>query len=401
MRYFNYLSGEQSDQVFYRAPMPFDNTSDHRTLAYAIGAALYCPATKLTIAEDIITHRHEGLTTLVLDLEDAIGDQQVDTAEHVLKKQLEQLSVALEQGRLSKEDLPLLFIRVRSPEQLVRIMDRLDEQLLLLTGFVFPKFSPYNGPLYFEVLASYNRKKSAIQPKLYGLPILETDKVIFKETRVDTLLGIRAILDQNEPYVLNVRIGATDFSSMFGLRRSPDMTIYDIAPIRDCIADIINVFGRMQDSYVISGPVWEYFSNRERVLKPQLRQTLFEQSLGRDGRRLRMNYITNYVDGLIREVMLDKENGIVGKTIIHPSHIKPVQSLLAVSHEEFVDASSIMASNDGQLGVMKSQYANKMNEIKPHLNWAKRIISRANIYGVLNEQQHFISLLPEHEHAYV
>ena len=119
----------------------------------------------------------------------------------------------------------------------------------------------------------------------------------------------------------------------------------------------------MDSPYVISGPVWEYFS-------------------------------TNYVDGLIREVILDKENGIFGKTIIHPTHIKPVQSLYAVTHEEFMDASSIVANNNGYLGVVKSEYANKMNEIKPHLNWAKRVLLRSNIYGVLHEQQRYIALLP-------
>ena len=111
--------------------------------------------------------------------------------------------------------------------------------------------------------------------------------------------------------------------------------------------------------------------------------------------------ISNYVDGLIYEVIMDKENGIVGKTIIHPSHIIPVQALYAVTHEEFTDAATIMANNNGLWGVMRSQYANKMNEIKPHSNWASRIMARSQIYGVLHEQQHYISLLPESEPAYV
>ena len=157
----------------------------------------------------------------------------------------------------------------------------MDEQVDLITGFVFPKFVPENGAAYFEALAAYNRSKPPSAPTLYGMPILETASVIYQETRVQTLLHIKSILDAYKDYVLNVRIGATDFSSLFGLRRSPDMTIYDIIPIRDCMSDIINIFGRIGDAYVISGPVWEYFSNRERVLKPQLRQTPFEESLGR------------------------------------------------------------------------------------------------------------------------
>ncbi|AJS61632.1 citrate lyase subunit beta [Paenibacillus sp. IHBB 10380] len=370
-------------------------------LAYAIGAALYCPATRQTIAEDILTQKNEGLTTMVIDLEDAIGDNQIDLAEESLLQQIFGISSFLKIGSLAYNNLPLLFIRVRSAEQMKRMIAKLEENITLITGFILPKFTPENGTAYFDVISGYNRAKSPSSPTLYGLPILETASVIYKELRMDTLLGIKRILDDNKEFVLNVRIGATDFSSLFGLRRSPDMTIYDIAPIRDCISDIINIFGRMDSPYVISGPVWEYFASRERVLKPQLRLTPFEEILGQPGRKLRMEFITNYVDGLIHEAMMDKENGIIGKTIIHPSHIKPVQSLYVVTHEEFVDATSIVANNNDYLGVLKSEYSNKMNEIKPHLNWAQRIIARSKIYGVLHEEQNYISLLSNHEHAYV
>jgi hypothetical protein len=115
---------------------------------------------------------------------------------------------------------------------------------------------------YFEILENYNDEKPSSAPMLYGLPILESGPVIYKESRTHTLQTIKEILEQYKNLVLNVRIGATDFSSLFGLRRSPDMTIYDITPIRDCVADIINIFGRVDASYVISGPVWEYFPSK-------------------------------------------------------------------------------------------------------------------------------------------
>ena len=34
---------------------------------------------------------------------------------------------------------------------------------------------------------------------------------------------------------------------------------------------------------------------------------------------------------------------------------------------------------------MKSHYANKMNEIKPHMRWAQRILKQAHVYGVYHE----------------
>ncbi|KAF6565748.1 HpcH/HpaI aldolase/citrate lyase family protein [Paenibacillus sp. EKM202P] len=385
--------------------MEFHNRSPKSILAYAIGAALYMPATRLEVAEEIKNGKHEGLTTVILDLEDAIGDQQVGQAEESLAQQLFQLLSYVRTGMMSEQQLPLLFVRVRSVEQLERLLNSLGETLELLTGFVLPKFSSDNGRAYFALIAEYNRTMhtgagdASRTPVLYGLPILESSKIIYRETRWKELLAIKEILDEVQEYVLNVRIGATDFSSLYGLRRSPDITIYEIAVIRDCIADIINLFGRVDSDYVISGPVWEYFSHRERIFKPQLRVSPFEDAFGKPGRYLRMDFISDAVDGLIREVMMDKENGIIGKTIIHPSHIKPVQAMYAVTHEEYMDALEIVERNDGSLGVFKSTYANKMNEIKPHLNWAYRIINRSKVYGVLHEQQHFVSLLPNHENT--
>ncbi|MFC0333885.1 HpcH/HpaI aldolase/citrate lyase family protein [Paenibacillus sepulcri] len=401
MRYFNYLSREEEKSLFFSPPISFNHSSDKELLAHAVGAALYMPATRPHIADDIISGKNEGLVTAVMDLEDAIGDKQVELAEESLMQQLFLIASYIKIGTLLESEVPLLLIRVRSAAQLKRLLVRLADTITLITGFVLPKFTQENGRDYFQQIADYNENRAASAPVLYGLPILESSSVIYRESRLDSLLAIKAILDDYHDYVLNVRVGATDFSSLFGLRRSPDMTIYEIAPIRDCIADIINVFGRVEAGYVISGSVWEYFAKRERVMKPQLRVTPFEEAFGSTGHDLRSRFTKDPMDGLIREVIMDKENGIIGKTIIHPTHIKPVQALYAVTHEEYADATSIVALNDGHHGVLKSQYANKMNEMKPHQNWARRILLRSQVYGVLHEQQHFITLLQGNERAYV
>ncbi|MCW3795294.1 HpcH/HpaI aldolase/citrate lyase family protein [Paenibacillus sp. LS1] len=395
------MNSEEEEALFFSSPVSFSHRTSKEILAYAVGAALYMPATRPHIADDIMNGKHEGLTTIIIDLEDAVGDEQVEFAEQCLAQHLMLVAEYMESGMLTSNRLPLLFVRVRSPEQLERLFDILGERMSLLTGIALPKFDCANGRAYLQLIHEYNQQKPNSHPLLYAMPILETAEVIYRETRWDTLLQLKQIVDEYAPYVLNIRIGATDFSSLFGLRRSPEFTIYDIATIRDCISDIINLYGREENGYVISGPVWEYFSQRERVFKPQLRQTPFEETLGKTGRNLRMKYITNSMDGMMREVMMDKENGIIGKTIIHPTHIKPVQAMYVVTHEEFVDAQGIVARNDGSLGVFKSAYTNKMNEIKPHLSWAKRILIRSQIYGVLHEQQHFVGLLPKHEHTYV
>ncbi|PWK13099.1 HpcH/HpaI aldolase/citrate lyase family protein [Tumebacillus permanentifrigoris] len=396
MRYFDYLSRTEELERFYKPPVSFTNSSTREILSYAVGAALYSPATRTTIADDIWKRKHQGLVSMVLDLEDAIGDHEVELAEATLFDQVDRIARYVRQGVMPSSDVPLLFIRVRNPEQVTRMIESLGEHVMWITGFFFPKFTPHNGWDYFRRLDDYNLHKAERAPVLYGSPILESAEVIYAEQRIETLMAIRAILQHFRAYVLTVRIGATDFSSLFGVRRSVDHTIYDILTIRSCIADILNVMGRVEDHFVISGPVWEYFSHHtpctdrldDRIIRIARQYGVHPHSLA------------DY--GLIREVLLDKENGIVGKTVIHPSQIKIVQSLSAVTYEEFVDARGILEPRNGLSGgVVKSEYANKMNEFKPHMNWARRILTKANVFGVLHENQHIHSYQPEPSQAYV
>ena len=74
------------------------------------------------------------------------------------------------------------------------------------------------------------------------MPVLESPEVIYAETRVPALLGSRGLLDEYRRHVLAVRIGATDLSSSYGIRRSRELTAYDIRVVADVIGDIVNVF---------------------------------------------------------------------------------------------------------------------------------------------------------------
>ncbi|HBP65270.1 MAG TPA: citrate lyase subunit beta [Desulfosporosinus sp.] len=398
MRFFNYLKQEDREAIFYKGPEPFDRETSRATLAYALGATLYMPGTRETIAEDIISHKNTGLASTVFCLEDSIGDSEVSFAEENLTTQVKKIYEASNNVETLSRNLPLIFIRVRTPEQILRLMEKMGDSAKIITGFVFPKFTSASYK-YLEVLKSLNDQATG---PFYGMPIIESPEVIYRESRMFELMETKRLLDCYPELVLNVRIGATDFSGLYGIRRGPDVTIYDIVVIRDCIADIINIFGRAESDYVVSGPVWEYFTNGGRVLKPQLRKSPFEEyqgTNGRNGTKIRSQLLNKYVDGLIREVIVDRENGIIGKTIIHPSHIIPVQSLYIVAKEEYLDAVSILDNSHGHLGVLKSHYTNKMNEVKPHHNWARKILLRAKNYGVFNEQHNFISLFTEDVHV--
>ncbi|MCH6269222.1 HpcH/HpaI aldolase/citrate lyase family protein [Neobacillus citreus] len=389
MRFFTYFYEDELMRYFYKRPEEFNKYSGRELLSYGLGATLYMPADRPDFHQEILSKKLSGLTSVVIDLEDAVGDSRVFGAESLLIDELQKLFRALNEGFISIEDLPLMFVRVRNLKQLQTVKERLEDAVHLLTGVVLPKFSSENGAeLLHEVLKIHTNEHP-----FYAMPILETDRVLHKETRMEELVRIKQIVDRYKEIVLNIRIGATDFCGLYGIRRSPDTTVYDIAILRDCISDIINIFGRIDSPYVVSGPVWEYFSAKNRMLKPQLRQTPFRERFGDEGLHWRRRLIEENLDGLMRETLMDIANGISGKTVIHPSHIKIVQSLNVVPYEEYVDASNIIKAATGEIGVMKSDFANKMNEIKPHLYWAEKIMLKSRLYGVLHEEFTNIDLI--------
>lgn len=381
MRLFNSLSTAQLERLFDVAPVEFDSRSSRERLSMSLGATLYTPATRSELADAVLARAQAGVTSMVLCLEDAVPDAEVPAAEQNLIAALTTLHEASRDG----VEAPLLFVRVRSPEQLTSIAARLGPAVARLTGFVLPKFGPDNGEAYLRALIQAQLDHGHW---LYCMPVLESSAVAFGEQRPATLRWILRALRAHRDRVLAIRLGATDLSGLYGLRRQPEMTVYDVRVVSAMIADVINYLGRSEDGFVITGPVWEYFSAAERIFRPRLRQSLFETH---DVAELRIQLLNRDMDGLIREVELDKTNGIVGKTVIHPSHVPIVHSLLVVSHEEYADALDIVAASGG--GVAASGYRNKMNESKPHLNWAKRTLSRGQTFGVAKPEVAFVDIL--------
>lgn len=362
MRHFGYATPARSEWLFERRPQRFDLHSDRDVLAMALGAALYTPGTRTDFAKRVPGLTQIGVVSSVLCLEDAIADADVDSAERNVVDQI--LALDREQA-----EPPLLFVRVRHPDQVLRIVKELGDAARRLCGFVFPKFVTATGRDYFEALTE---ARNVTGLPLYGMPVLEGAETMYTETRVAELLAARTLLTEFRECVLNVRIGATDLCGLFGLRRGRDLTVYDLAVVRETIADIVNIFGR-DDEFTISGPVWEHFG--EKRLSPT-------------------GTLAPGFDDLIREVVLDKATGLVGKTVIHPTHVRPVQALYAVEAEEFADAQTVlMALPSG--GVRSSPYANKMIESRPHARWAHLTMRRAAAYGVLRQGRTIEDLLAD------
>lgn len=381
MRHFGYLSAGQDDSLFSCLPQSFGRDSDRATLAMALGATLYSPATTTDYAQRVRALVERGVTSAVLCLEDAIRDADVPAAERNVAAQLTEIY-------RSGQQVPLLFVRVRHPDQIRFVVKQTGEAAAVLTGFVFPKFTSAVGAQYLDVLAEIRAETGL---PLYGMPVLESPETIYTETRVGELLAVRDLLISHLGSVLAVRIGATDLCGLFGLRRSNDQTVYDLAVVREVISDIVNIIGR-DGRLAITGPVWEYFARGERIFKPQLRESPFRvrEDLP-NAISVRRQLVSDDLDGLLREVVLDKATGIFGKTVIHPSHVRPVHAMLVVTAEEYCDALATQHLTDG--GVCSSEYANKMIESKPHALWAAGILRRAAMFGVLQPDRTFVDLL--------
>ncbi|MFJ3820019.1 HpcH/HpaI aldolase/citrate lyase family protein [Streptomyces nodosus] len=382
MRHFGHIAPEERQRLFHREPTVFTADSPARVLAAALGATLYSPATRPHLVEDVIKQAGRGVVSMVLCLEDSIDDADVVDAEENLVRQLSELAADPD------AEPPLLFVRVRTPEQIPDLVARLGPAVRLLSGFVLPKFTEERGVPFLEALTG---AEAASGRRLFAMPVLESPDLLYLETRGETLAGIFRTVDKYRDRVLALRLGVTDFCSSYGLRRAPDMTAYDVQIVASVIADVVNVLGRVDGTgFTVTGPVWEYFRVQERMFKPQLRRSPFLEG---EVEELRESLIQHDMDGLLREISLDRANGLLGKTCIHPSHVMPVHALSVVSHEEFSDAQDILRPERLGGGVLRSAYTNKMNEVKPHRAWAERTLQRAEVFGVAGEDIGFVELL--------
>ena len=302
-------------------------------LQYKVGGLLYMPAFQKNIVQKISKKKLPRLTSAAFCLEDSIRDESLDAAEKSLQFILHELD--------GVENLPLVFVRIRSPQHLKIFHETIGSRSKILTGYILPKFDMSNAPEYLKIAHEIN---------LPIMPTLETDRVANLLTRRTELLSLKEILDDSKKIVLNIRVGVNDFCNLYGLRRDVRRTIYDIGIVRDVLTDILNVFAK---DYVVAGSVWNFFGG---------------------------NF---WAEGLHREMELDRLNGFIGKSAIHPAQLPIIFDGMKVSRADFLDAEQILNWKSDTHGVLKSFDGSRMNEIKCHLNWARRIKILSELYGVI------------------
>ncbi|SES26582.1 HpcH/HpaI aldolase/citrate lyase family protein [Psychrobacillus sp. OK032] len=362
MKHFRGVHEEVISHFFHVPPKEFSRNLEKKKLGIALGATLYIPGSMPNITSKLTNDHLKNLTNAIICLEDSIADSELIEAENNVVHELRLIEQAFEKGVTTKHELPLLFLRIRNIEQLQKLAEQLGSTIHLFTGIVFPKCTTSNAESFLACLQTINLHYSI---HLYALPILETKEIIYTESREQELTELYKLFKQFEDMILTIRVGATDFTSLFSLRRPGNRNVYDIKLIADCLTAILNKFTRQEDNFVISGPVYDYF-------KPQNNMDL-------------TNNLSDFETVLWNEVQLDVANGFSGKTCIHPSQIEIVNAAYIVPKEIYDDARLIVGNKQETNGVLRSSARNKMNEVKPHYNWALKILIQAEIYGVLKE----------------
>lgn len=312
---------------------------------YSVGALMYCPANNAKIVDKLVNNEFGDKFSLAFCLEDAIGDNHVRDAELVLIQSLKRLYTLQDDGFY----MPKIFVRVRRPEQIVRLYKEFGAAAELVCGFCVPKFDQSNSKEYIKAISDVNDLSG--DRIVYMMPILESHEMIDLRTRYDFLYDMKEQIDSIEAYVLNVRVGGNDLCNQFGLRRHGYETIYGVQPVASILTDILTVFSQ---DYVVSGPVWEYYSG------------------------------SNCDVGLYDEVLADLLAGFVGKTVIHPNQIGVFNRACVVPKADYDDAIAILGWDQGASSMVAgSAKGERMNEAKVHRNWAEKIVYMAEYYGVI------------------
>ena len=125
---------------------------------YDVGALLYCPANAHTsIADALVAQRFPTPFSLAFCLEDTVRAEAVPEAEALLETTLGRIAAAAEDHTFF---LPPVFVRVRSPEHLLRLAERYAPFSGILAGFILPKLFTENCARCVAAIRSISRTAS-------------------------------------------------------------------------------------------------------------------------------------------------------------------------------------------------------------------------------------------------
>jgi citrate lyase beta subunit len=289
------------------------------TEAFKLGASLYVPATRRDLVDIANGVKYPRLRSVIFCTEDALAQRDLPLALSHLGRCLPRFS----------DTAILRFIRVRNPEVLGYLLQL--DGIERVDGFVVPKLTQYNMDSYFSPLLDTGFKVMAT---------LETREAL--DHAEMSALRPKLLAPEHRDRVLALRIGGNDLLRLLGIRRPRDRTLY-ATPIGSAIANLVLWFKPY--GFNLTAPVFEYLDR----------------------------------DGLLREeIQQDLAYGLFGKTAIHPEQIPIIESFYGVKPDELDMAAALL--NPESRPVFRSH--NAMCEVATHLQWARDMLTRAEIYGV-------------------
>jgi citrate lyase beta subunit len=289
--------------------------------AIALGATLYVPALRANLI-DICLGTHPGLRSIVVCLEDAVRDDELDRAR-------ERLCAFLLSLRALDSTLTV-FVRPRDVAML-RWMLTLPG-IAAVAGFVLPKVACDNLPHWLAALAGSNH---AFMPTIEGAEAFSRP----------ALAHLRSQLAPLQARVTAIRIGGNDILNILGTRRSRTRTAYD-GPLGSVIRDVATTF--IPAGFAVAAPVFEHFA------APAVLQ---------------------------EEVARDIEHGLLTKTAIHPAQVAVIHAAYRVHPADLHEARALLASDAPAVFGTRGS----MCEPATHRHWARTIVARATHFGVHDE----------------
>lgn len=285
-----------------------------------LGPTLYMPALHPDIVEVGSGRKYKELRSLIYCTEDSILERDLPDALRNLAISLPQLGSA----PVSR------FIRPRNPKVLSELLAL--KGMENINGFIIPKADLDTLPAYFDAIEPHERFSLMIT--------LETEAAfdLMHLYRLRDFL-VRSPLRKR---ITAIRIGAQDLLSLLGIRRVPEVTMYE-TPMGTIIDQFLMVF--RPAGFTLAAPVFEYFNS------PEL---------------------------LRRELEADIARGLFGKAALHPDQISIIADAYKASAQEVEAAQAILDTERPAV----FRLHDRMYEKAVHTNWARTIEDRARIYGI-------------------
>ena len=282
-----------------------------------LGATLFIPASHQNLHSIVSGNKYSALKSLVIDFEDGLQEDAFVSAMQSVEAIFEGISATS----------PLVFLRAKNSKHLKELLKI--ENIQNVNGFVLAKFSLSNADEYLNILKD---REFLIMPSIEG-------EELFSHEKLHTL---KEKIVANKQKVLLVRFGLEDMLSQLGMRRSCTESIFDRAVTASVVGNFIATF--KSAGFAVSGGVYPCFQDLE---------------------------------GFKNDVSRDIQEGLISKTIIHPSQIEPINELYKVSEVAFTQAKEIETSTKNIFN-----QDGKMAETHTMKNYSQEILLRAKIYGV-------------------